>query len=151
MSWLDPLLLPRRILSDVQADLTSIKLIVLGTRTYIHRLENKIMATLDTLQAAVDRNGQAVAAAVTALVDQRSKIAALQAALDAEDIDTERIAAITASIDAASDAVAAALTPVVNDPDTDTGDTAPLPETNPDTAAPDEVPGSVPAGEPLPE
>lgn len=116
----------------------------------LHELGRTLMASLDDLQAAVDRNGAAVANAVTGIVDLRTKVATLQAAVDAGTLDTDRLAAITASIDASTDAVAQALAPVVDDPTTDTGDVATPPEQNPETGDPGSVDGSVPAGEPLP-
>lgn len=114
-------------------------------------LKEYLMATFDTLQAAVDRNGSAVRDAVVALADQRTKIAALQAAVDSGSVDQTQLAALTASLDASSDAVAQALAPVVADPDTNTGDVPAPPAENPGTSDPTSVDGSVPAGEPLPE
>lgn len=117
----------------------------------LHTLGRTLMATLDDLQNAVDRNGQAVASAVTGITDLRSKVAQLQAAVDAGTLDTDRLAAITASIDASTDAVAQALAPVVDDPQVPTGDVETPPEQNPDTVDPGTVDGSVDAGEPLPQ
>lgn len=150
MSWWDRFTISPAILSDIQARVHEIREITANTRTRVLNMEDKIMAQLDNLQAAVERNGAAVGNAVVALVDQREKIAQLQAAVDAGTVDTDRLAAITASIDASSDAVAQALAPVVADPDTDTGDVTEPEQQNPDTAQPEEIPGAVPAGEPLP-
>lgn len=151
MTWWRPALVPVRNLDQLVADVTVLGHNLGAVLSQLARMETRLMASLDDLQAAVERNGSAVAGAVTALTDQRAKIAALQAAVDAGDLDEARIAALTASIDASSDAVAQALAPVVADPDTPTGDTAPPPDTNPDTVDPGSVDGAVPAGEPAPE
>lgn len=113
-------------------------------------LEERTMANLDALEAAATRNGEAVTAAVSGISDLRSKIAALQAAVDQGQLDEARVAAITASIDASADSIAQALAPVIEDPETPTDGEVP-PETNPDTVDPGSVDGSVPAGEPLPD
>ena len=149
MAWFSSLFLSSDVLSDIQARVYQIREYMISTHDRVQKLERTLMATLDALQAAVERNGAAVGNAVVALVDQREKIAKLQAAVEAGTVDTDRLAAITASIDASSDAVAQALAPVVQDPDTDTGDVSEPPQTNPETAQPEEIPGAVPAGEPL--
>lgn len=136
--------LSARLNADVLARLSAVQ-------RQLTSLERLLMATLDDLQNAVDRNGQAVASAVTGITDLRSKVAQLQQAVDAGTLDTDRLAAITASIDASTDAVAQALAPVVDDPATPTGGVDTPPEQNPDTVDPGTVDGSVDAGEPLPQ
>lgn len=150
MSWFSRVFLSADILSDIQARTYQIREFTISTHDRVQKMEKTLMAQLDALQAAVERNGAAVGNAVIALVDQREKIAKLQAAVESGTVDTDRLAAITASIDASSDAVAQALAPVVADPDTDTGDVTEPEQQNPDTAQPEEIPGAVPAGEPLP-
>ena len=117
----------------------------------ITNLKEIIMANLDELQASTDRLGAQVRDAVVLIPDLRTKIAALQAAVDGGTVDADKLASITASIDATSDALAQALNPVVADPNVETGEATEQPETNPETTDPTSVEGAVPAGEPLPE
>ena len=151
MAWFSSLFLSSGVLSDIQARVYQVREFTISTHDRVQKLEKTLMSTLDALQAAVERNGAAVGNAVVALVDQREKIAKLQQAVESGTVDTDRLAAITASIDASSDAVAQALAPVVQDPEVDTGDVTEPPQVNPDTAQPEEIPGAVPAGERLAE
>lgn len=135
-----------RALTDLQVDVAAMRRDLLELPTLIER---KIRMSLENLQAAVERNGSAVAQAVSGITDLRGKIATLQEKVNAGDLDQTQIAAITASLDASTDAIAQALSPVVEDPEVPTGEVEAPPAENPDTAPPTDVEGAVPAGEPL--
>jgi len=145
----------RATLTDLHIDVAGTRRAVLELPTRLQRRETLIMSNLDDLRAAVDRNGQAVAAAVGGITDLRAKVANLQRAVDENTLDPDQLARVVASIDASTDSIAQALAPVVEDPTTPTeepGTGAPLdppPAQNPDTSDPAQE-GAVPAGQPLP-